>query len=352
MRANLSLFALTTLLAGPTQAASKDVNLTIAMVRAPPPSWPLPIYSYNWTGITPNLNSSIDKAIDYMHKAKEDGANWILFPELWFPGFPKGSDSNNWTTTHLPAYIENAMVVGGPEWSRLISGIKETGLYAGLTFAQRLGDNLFMAQALISPIGDELIFRHKLRPSGAERDIFSDGTVDQLKVVTSAYGRVGMLECGEHWFPSMTFPMQAQVENFHLGPFPYMGNPGDKRYLWWEGADANTGTVGHYSNLAGAYSFVAAVGYSFVSDPLAQVVASIGADASFEDHPILYYSLNSSSFNMSKTYDPDSQVSWAVLQQIQQGFPGYIPLVEGSLVPRKNVSIASMLFNSSRGIPV
>lgn len=82
----MSLFALTTLLAGPTQAASKDVNLTIAMVRAPPPSWPLPIYSYNWTGITPNLNSSIDKAIDYMHKAKEDGANWILFPELWFPG--------------------------------------------------------------------------------------------------------------------------------------------------------------------------------------------------------------------------------------------------------------------------
>lgn len=101
------------------------------------------------------------------------------------------------------------MVVGGAEWKRLIAGIKEAEIYAGINFAQKAGDNLYMAQALISPLGDELIFRHKLRPSGVERDIFSDGTIDQMKVITSAYGRVGMLECGEHQYPSMTFPMQA-----------------------------------------------------------------------------------------------------------------------------------------------
>ncbi|KAJ6110593.1 aliphatic nitrilase [Penicillium sp. IBT 16267x] len=214
-----------------TQAAGNDANLTMALVRAPPPDWPLPVYTYNWTGIMPNLNSSVDKAIQYMHEAKGNGANWILFPELWFPGFSKGSAYNNWTNTHLPTYIENAMVVGGPEWKRLISAIKEVKLYAGINFAQKLGDNLYMAQALISPLGDELIFRHKLRPSGVERDIFSDGTMDQLKVITSAYGRVGMLECGEHQYPSMTFPMQAQLEKFHLGPFPYMGDRGDDNYL-------------------------------------------------------------------------------------------------------------------------
>lgn len=238
------------------------------------------------------------------------------------------------------------MVVGGPEWKRLISAIKETKLYAGINFAQKLGDNLYMAQALISPLGDELIFRHKLRPSGVERDIFSDGTMDQLKVITSAYGRVGMLECGEHWYPSMTFPMQAQVENFHLGPFPYMSDQGDDNYLWWEGAEANSGAVGVYSNLAGAYSFVAAVGHSFVSSPLAQVVASISAKESFEDHPMLYQSLETTGFNTSETYDADSQASWAVLQQIYDGFPGYIPHLEGTLVPQKNVSIAYLLSGS------
>ncbi|KAF3040451.1 hypothetical protein E8E12_002097 [Didymella heteroderae] len=246
-------------------------------------------------------------------------------------------------STHLPAYIENAMVVGGPEWVRLISAIQDADIYAGLSFAQKLGDNLFMSLALISPSGDELIFRQKLRPSGVERDIFSDGSIDQLKVVTSAYGRVGMLECGEHQYPSMTFAMQAQTENFHLGPFPYMGDVGDDRYLWWEGALANTGTMGHYSNLAGAYSFVPAIGHGFVVDPLAQVVASTSANASFEQSPILYHSLDTSNFNVSRTYDPDSQVSWAVLQQMNDAFPRYIPKMEGKLVPRKNVSIQALL---------
>ncbi|KAF7131328.1 hypothetical protein CNMCM5793_004442 [Aspergillus hiratsukae] len=235
------------------------------------------------------------------------------------------------------------MVVDGPEWNRLIGAIKEAEMYTGITFSQRLGDNLFMAQALISPIGDELIFRHKLRPSGDERDIFSDGTIDQLKVVTSAQGRVRMLECGEHQYPSMTFPMLAQAENFHLGPFPYMGDAGDDNYLWWEGAEANTGTMGHYSNLAGVYSFTPAVGYAFVSSPLSQVVASISAKASFEDHPMLYYTIDTSGFNTSKTYDPDSQVSWAVLQQIDNAFPKYIPHEEGDLVPHRSVSIQWML---------
>lgn len=143
-----------------------------------------------------------------LHSLKKNESTIMLILVYLFR-FPKGSSYNNWTNTHLPAYIENSMVVGGAEWKRLIAGIKEAEIYAGINFAQKAGDNLYMAQALISPLGDELIFRHKLRPSGVERDIFSDGTIDQMKVITSAYGRVGMLECGEHQYPSMTFPMQA-----------------------------------------------------------------------------------------------------------------------------------------------
>jgi nitrilase len=52
------------------------------------------------------------------------------------------------------------MVKGGPEWNRLIGGIQDAGIYAGLSFAEKLGDNLFIALALISPTGDELISRH------------------------------------------------------------------------------------------------------------------------------------------------------------------------------------------------
>lgn len=68
------------------RAANNVTNLTVALVRAPPPDWPLPIFEYNWGTIQPSLNTSIDAGIRYMQQAKSAGADWIVFPELWFPG--------------------------------------------------------------------------------------------------------------------------------------------------------------------------------------------------------------------------------------------------------------------------
>lgn len=69
------------------QASNATSNLTIALLRAPPPQWPLPIYEYDWGSIRPNLTSSVDAGIEYIKEAKKNGANWILFPKSWFPGY-------------------------------------------------------------------------------------------------------------------------------------------------------------------------------------------------------------------------------------------------------------------------
>lgn len=37
----------------------------------------------------------------------------------------------------------------------------------GLSYSERNGNKIYMAQALISPEGETLIHRHKLRPSGS-----------------------------------------------------------------------------------------------------------------------------------------------------------------------------------------
>ena len=82
-----------------------------------------------------------------------------------------------------------------------------------------------MAQALISPEGENLYLRHKLRPSGGERTIWSDGTLNELKVIPTPYGRWGILECWEHFHPAMTFSVQAQAETLHIASFPCMSLP-------------------------------------------------------------------------------------------------------------------------------
>lgn len=98
----------------------------------------------------------------------------------------------------LPSYIENSLVVGDDNWNRLLDGITSAGIYAQLNYAERTDDYLYMAQALVSPIGDVLIHRHKLRPSGTERAMFTDGTIGEIVTVNTAFGRLGLLECGEY----------------------------------------------------------------------------------------------------------------------------------------------------------
>lgn len=94
-------------------------------------------------------------------------------------------------------YINNSLTVGDENWDRLIKGIKDAGIYTALAYSEVKGDHMYMTQTLVSPLGDLILHRHKLRPSGSERWFFTDGDTDGLRVVTTSKGRVGVIECGE-----------------------------------------------------------------------------------------------------------------------------------------------------------
>lgn len=66
----------------------------------------------------------------------------------------------------------------------------------------------------------------------------------------------------------MTFPMQAQKENIHFAPFPYMSDANDTQALSWETQIAEQATVRVYAIQAGAFTFMNAVEFSVVYDPL------------------------------------------------------------------------------------
>jgi nitrilase len=62
-------------------------NLTVALVRAAPPGFPSPILSRNYTGLTFDLNGTVEYGIKLIEEAATNGANLVVFPELWFPGY-------------------------------------------------------------------------------------------------------------------------------------------------------------------------------------------------------------------------------------------------------------------------
>lgn len=61
-------------------------NLTVAFVRAAPQGFPAPILGRNYTRLHFNLNGTVAYGIQLIKSAASNGANLMLFPELWFPG--------------------------------------------------------------------------------------------------------------------------------------------------------------------------------------------------------------------------------------------------------------------------
>ncbi|KAL4927750.1 carbon-nitrogen hydrolase [Aspergillus undulatus] len=149
-----------------------------------------------------------------------------------------------------------------------------------------------MAQALIDPSSEVLIHRHKLCPSSGERENWSDGTVHELVVVDTPYGRLGMLECWEHIHPSMRFPTQAQSESLHIGTWPYTPDFGASNASAFEGTEVNMAAASVYATNSGAYVLVPTVGRAAAFGPDGFEMALVGAGVSYEENPYLIVSVN------------------------------------------------------------
>lgn len=108
------------------------------------------------------------------------------------------------------------MSINSTNFQRLVSALKDQGMYGEFGFSEIADNMIFMGQVLVGPDGTVLRHRRKLRPSGTERDIWSDGDMSGLTVTQTPHGRIGVHIVQ----PTMTFVMQAQAENIHVAAFP------------------------------------------------------------------------------------------------------------------------------------
>ena len=239
-----------------------------------------------------------------------------------------------------------------------MAAAKDNYVFVSISFSERIGNAIYMGQAIIGPDGEVLISRQKLRPSGGERNIWSDGTIDQLKVVNTTYGRIGTLECWEwvfkqftsfpvltinrHFHPSMTFIMQAQLESIHVGSWPYMPNYNTSDALYWESAEVNMAAASMYATNSGAWTLVPVVGRAAIFDPTGLEVAHINAEVSYNDEPMLYHSINTTKFTRSP-YNLNGEQSWGILQQIVNGWPAELPKENGTYIDRKTNTVSELV---------
>lgn len=188
--------------------ATRTTPLRVAAVQAEP----------QWL----DLDAGVGQVVDLIAEAAAGGAELLAFGETFIPGYPWWIwlDSPAWGMQFVARYAANAMARDGAELQRIARAAAEHRMHVVLGFAEKAGGSLYMAQAFIDDAGQVVSVRRKLKPTHVERSVFGEGDGSDVQVHDLSIGRVGGLNCWEHFQPLTKYAMYSLGEQIHVGSWP------------------------------------------------------------------------------------------------------------------------------------
>lgn len=173
-----------------------------------------------------NKDACLQKALRLIEEAAKNGAELIVFPELFLPGYPYGmtfgytvgsrkeSGREDWKV-----YYDNSILADGEEMRQLIDCAKRLSVYLSFGYSEReeATATLYNSNMLISSDGQALNHR-KLKPTGAERLIWGDAQQDFFPVMDTPWGRIGSLICWESYMPLARAALYEKGVTLYLSP--------------------------------------------------------------------------------------------------------------------------------------
>jgi len=168
---------------------------------------------------------TVEKTIALIEEAAANGAELIVFPETWIPGYPFWAwlGPPAWTMQFVQAYSKNSLEISSDNFSSICDAAARSKIHVMLGFSERKNNTLYIAQALIGSDGQTIFTRRKLRPTYVERTIYGDGDGSDFQVVDTQLGRVGGLCCWEHLQPLSKYVMFSDNEQVHCAAWPAFG---------------------------------------------------------------------------------------------------------------------------------
>jgi len=171
---------------------------------------------------------TIKKAAELVQTAAANGAQLIVFPEAFIPGYPAwiwrlrpGRDWDTSETLHA-RLLNNAVTVNSDELRPLLDAARkhQVTLVCGLNEKGRTEGNttLYNSVIVISHQGEIINHHRKLMPTNPERMVWGFGDATGLKVVDTPLGRIGSLICWENYMPLSRYALYAQSIELYIAP--------------------------------------------------------------------------------------------------------------------------------------
>jgi len=174
-------------------------------------------------------NACVDKSCKLIQEAASNGANLILFPEAFIPGYPRGltygmvvGSRSTEGRKMWQLLWENAIEIPGPETELLGKAAKDAGVFLAMGVIERdstiNGATLYCSLIYIDQNGELTGVHRKLKPTGAERLIWGEGDGSGLITVPTEYGRIGGLICWENYMPLARMALYSKGVEIYLAP--------------------------------------------------------------------------------------------------------------------------------------
>lgn len=149
-------------------------------------------------------DGTLDIVADRVAKAGADGANLVVFPESFVPGYPDFvwrmpvTDDSGW----YERFQDQAVEIDGPHLDKARAAAEAAGVWIALGITERTrSGTLYNAVVYIDDQGEIAGLHRKLIPTSAERTVWSNGQGPMLTVVDIGGVKVGSLICWENYMP-------------------------------------------------------------------------------------------------------------------------------------------------------
>lgn len=173
-------------------------------------------------------DQSTQRACAAIREAAANGADLVVFPEVWLSGYPywtEGWDSNlrSWVEGRV-RFFDAAVLVPSDTTEAIGRAARAANIHVVMGCNEmdpRPEVNTIYNTLLFFDRNGDLLGRHrKLMPTFSERSFWGQGNADDLVVFDTDIGRLGGLICGEHLMIQVRASMIAMGEDIHVAVFP------------------------------------------------------------------------------------------------------------------------------------
>ena len=183
---------------------------------------PAKVAAVQATPVFLNRQSTIERTADLTRAAAAEGAELIVFPEAFVPGYPdwvwRTRPWDQISTSFYRKLLDESVDVLGPTLEPVAAAVRQAGAYVVLGINERAGSTLYNSLVYFGPTGDILGVHRKLMPTGGERLVWGTGDGSGLVAFDTPFGRVGGLICWENYMPLARAALYADGVDIHVAP--------------------------------------------------------------------------------------------------------------------------------------